>query len=155
MFAKAHVPLPAGKIFLREKTTSGRKFYDRKIFKGAKIPFGWDAIFLRCLGDAPFTGQPRIMGAILFAHDLGVILEVGHNLKNKAIFDENLLMLIATVGAFAIQQPIEAISVMFLYQIGGIFQECSIARSRNSITDLLDIRPSFTPGSEKTLSKNI
>ena len=69
-----------------------------------------------------------------------VFAEVGRNFKNKIIFDENFLMVVATLAAFAIGDYPEAVAVMLLYQIGEIFQDHAEAKSRKSIGSLLDIR---------------
>jgi len=69
-----------------------------------------------------------------------VYLTIFHNLRSKKILDENFLMFIATVGAFSIGDYYEAVSVMLLYQIGEIFQDYAVDRSRQSISDLLDLR---------------
>ncbi len=69
-----------------------------------------------------------------------------HALKNifkGKIFDENFLMSIATLGAFAIKEYPEAVMVMVLYQIGEYFQHCAVEKSRKSIQSLMDIRPDY------------
>lgn len=58
-------------------------------------------------------------------------------------FDENFLMTIATVGAFAIGEAHEAVMVMILYRIGEYFQTLAVSRSRKSVTELMDIRPDW------------
>lgn len=57
------------------------------------------------------------------------------------IFDENFLMALATVGAFALGEYTEAVAVMLLYQVGETFQGYAVRRSRKSIAALMDIRP--------------
>lgn len=57
------------------------------------------------------------------------------------IFDENLLMIIASVGAFAIGEYIESVMVMILYQVGELFESYAVGKSRKSISSLMDIRP--------------
>lgn len=59
------------------------------------------------------------------------------------LFDENFLMAIATVGAFAIGEYAEGIAVMLFYQFGEMLQDIAVSRSRRSITALMDIRPDF------------
>ena len=54
-------------------------------------------------------------------------------------FDENFLMMIATVGAFAVKQYPEAVAVMLFYALGELFEDIAVERSRDSITQLLDI----------------
>jgi len=65
------------------------------------------------------------------------------NLFSGEIFDENLLMVIAAVGAFCIGEYPEAVCVMLLYQIGETFQSYAVGKSRKSIQALMDIRPDF------------
>ena len=63
------------------------------------------------------------------------------NILHGQIFDENFLMALATVGAFAIAEYPEAVAVMFFYQVGELFQSIAVGRSRKSIAALMDIRP--------------
>lgn len=65
------------------------------------------------------------------------------NIGRGRIFDENFLMTIATIGAFAIREYPEAVAVMLFYQIGELFQSVAINKSRKSIAALMDIRPDF------------
>lgn len=67
---------------------------------------------------------------------------IEHIIKGK-IFDENFLMAIATIGAFAIGEFPEAVVVMLFYQIGELFQSYAVDKSRKSISDLMNIRPDF------------
>ena len=68
---------------------------------------------------------------------------------NRQIFDENFLMTIATLGAFALAiyegsgDYNEAIAVMLFYQIGELFQSCAVGKSRKNIAELMDIRPDY------------
>ena len=57
------------------------------------------------------------------------------------VFDENFLMALATVGAFFIGEYPEAVFVMLFYQVGELFQNIAVGKSRKSITSLLDIAP--------------
>ena len=76
-------------------------------------------------------------------------LLIGYDVIRKAILgivhgqllDENFLMWIATVGAFAIGEYPEAVFVMLFYQVGELFQSIAVGRSRQSISDLMDICP--------------
>lgn len=70
-----------------------------------------------------------------------VVLRAIKNITKGQIFDENFLMSIATVGAFAIGDFPEAVAVMLFYQIGEYFQGAAVRRSKKSIADLMDIRP--------------
>ena len=59
------------------------------------------------------------------------------------MFDENFLMTIATFGAFAIGSLEEAVAVMLFYQVGELFNDYAVNKSRKSITDLMDINPEY------------
>lgn len=65
------------------------------------------------------------------------------NILRGKVFDENFLMLLATVGAFAVGEFPEAAMVMILYQIGELFQDYAVNKSRKSIASLMDIRPDY------------
>lgn len=65
------------------------------------------------------------------------------NIKNGQVFDENFLMALATVGAFATQQFEEAVFVMLFYKVGEFFEHWAVGKSRKSISDLMDIRPDY------------
>jgi Cd2+/Zn2+-exporting ATPase len=72
-----------------------------------------------------------------------VLLKAGRNILRGQVFDENFLMAIATVGAFAIGEFPEGVAVMLFYQIGEFFQDLAVNRSRKSIAALMDIRPDY------------
>ena len=82
---------------------------------------------------------------------LVVYVAVGHkilrkafrNIKNGQVFDENFLMVVATFGALAMGEYLEAISVLVLYRIGEYFQDKAVDKSRQSIAALMDIRPDY------------
>ena len=70
-----------------------------------------------------------------------VLYRAVRNIKNGQVFDENFLMAIATVGAFATGEYAEAVFVMLFYQVGELFQDYAVGKSRQSIAALMDIRP--------------
>jgi Cd2+/Zn2+-exporting ATPase len=72
-----------------------------------------------------------------------VLLRALKNIARGQVFDENFLMSIATVGAFAIGEYPEGVAVMLFYQIGELFQDMAVDRSRKSIASLMDIRPDY------------
>lgn len=76
---------------------------------------------------------------VLIGYD--VIYRALRNIRNGQVFDENFLMVLATVGAFAIGEYPEAVFVMLFYQAGELFQDIAVGRSRASIAQLMDIRP--------------
>lgn len=63
------------------------------------------------------------------------------NISHGQIFDENFLMAIASLGAFAMQEFDESVAVMLLYQIGELFQSYAVNKSRNAISSLMELRP--------------
>ena len=70
-----------------------------------------------------------------------VLVRAVRTIARGQLFDENFLMACATIGAFAIRQPEEAVGVMLFFQVGELFQELALHHSRRSIKALLDIRP--------------
>ncbi len=70
-----------------------------------------------------------------------VLYRAVRNIKNGQVFDENFLMALATVGAFATAEYAEAVFVMLFYQVGELFQDYAVGKSRQSIAALMDIRP--------------
>ena len=62
---------------------------------------------------------------------------------NRQVFDENFLMAVATVGAIALGDYKEGVSVMLFYQIGELFQSYAVGKSRRNISELMDIRPDY------------
>lgn len=95
---------------------------------------------------APFTNE--LINKIIFIISY---LIVGFEILKKAIrniirgkiFDENFLMSIATLGAFAIEEYPEAVAVMLFYQVGELFQSYAVGKSRKSISNLMELRPDF------------
>ena len=92
-----------------------------------RLPSPWLVLFLYL---APY---------LLIGYD--VIADAVRGFFHRVFFDENLLMLVATVAAFCIGEYAEAVAVMLLYQIGELFQRIAVGRSRKSISDLMDICP--------------
>lgn len=78
---------------------------------------------------------------IIIGYD--VIVRAIRNIISGNIFDENFLMSIATIGAFVIGEYPEAVAVMLFYQVGELFQDYAVDKSRRSIADLMDIRPDY------------
>ncbi len=70
-----------------------------------------------------------------------VLVRAAKNIARGQVFDENFLMTIATIGAFCIGEYPEGVMVMLLYQLGELFQDYAVQRSRRSIADLMDIKP--------------
>ncbi|MDZ7767170.1 MAG: heavy metal translocating P-type ATPase [Melioribacteraceae bacterium] len=73
----------------------------------------------------------------------GVLTSAFRNIFKGRVFDEQFLMTIATLGAFAIHEMAEGVAVMLFYVIGELFQDISVNRSRKSIKSLLEIKPDY------------
>ena len=84
---------------------------------------------------------PFVLSYLAAGYDIP--LRACRNLKNGQVLDENFLMTIATLGAFAIGSLEEAVAVMLFYQIGELFNDYAVNKSRKSITDLMDINPEY------------
>lgn len=72
-----------------------------------------------------------------------IVVKAIKNIFKGDVFDENFLMSIATIGAFAIGEFPEAVAVMLFYQVGELFQDYAVDKSRESISKLMDIRPDY------------
>ena len=72
-----------------------------------------------------------------------IVWKALRNLLRGKLLDENFLMTIATLGAFAIGEFPEAVAVMLFYQVGELFQSYAVDKSRKSISNLMNIRPDF------------
>jgi Cd2+/Zn2+-exporting ATPase len=70
-----------------------------------------------------------------------VVFKAAKNILKGKVFDENSLMSIATIGAFVTGEYPEAVAVMLFYQVGELFQEMAVRKSKKSIAVLMDIRP--------------
>ena len=93
----------------------------------------------------PIEGIPRLL-LFLAAYALAggeVVLRALRNISRGQIFDENFLMTVATIGAFAIGEYPEGVAVMLFYQVGEYFQDLAVNKSRRSIASLMDIRPDY------------
>lgn len=88
-----------------------------------------------------FSFVAYLVPYVLSGH--GVVKKALLGIKNKQAFDESFLMFVATIGAFATGENSEACAVMLFYQVGELFQSYAVGRSRESITQLMDIVPEF------------
>ncbi|MCD7767886.1 MAG: cadmium-translocating P-type ATPase [Oscillospiraceae bacterium] len=109
------------------------------------------AAMLVALSLIPLRGWLRLALYLLVYLLIGydILRKAGRGILNRRMFDENFLMALATVGAFALAiydrsgDYNEAIAVMLFYQIGELFQSYAVGKSRSSITALMDIRPDY------------
>ncbi len=104
---------------------------------------------------APWWAWFIVFAAIYIVIGYDVLIRAAKNIAHGKIFDENFLMIAATVGAFAILEYTEAVAVMLFYQVGEFFQSYAVGRSRRSIAALMDICPEtacvLTDDGEKTV----
>ena len=99
-------------------------------------------------GVCPVIFENRLLSFIAYLIPYGlsgwnVVRKALIGIKNKQAFDESFLMFVATIGAFATGENSEACAVMLFYQVGELFQSYAVGRSRESITQLMDIVPEF------------
>ena len=93
----------------------------------------------------PSEGTVRL-GIFLAAYALvggEVLWRAVQNIRRGQVFDENFLMAVATIGAFAVGEYPEGVAVMLFYQVGELFQDVAVHRSRKSISSLMEIRPEY------------
>ena len=86
------------------------------------------------------------LGLFLFPYAVigwDILWRAAVNIAHGQVFDENFLMALATVGAFATGSYEEGVAVMLFYQVGELFQSCAVSRSRRSIAALMDICPEY------------
>ena len=72
-----------------------------------------------------------------------ILIKAFKGIRNKQVFDENVLMAVATIGAILLKDYKEGTAVMLFYQIGELFQSYAVGKSRRNITELMDIRPDY------------
>ena len=109
------------------------------------------AVMVICLGFLPVQGLLRLALYLTTYLVIGydILKKAGKGILNKRVFDENFLMAVATVGAFALAiytrsgDYTEAIAVMLFYQVGELFQSYAVGKSRKNISALMDIRPDY------------
>ncbi len=89
----------------------------------------------------PYWLEPLLYAVVFLAIGYDVLWHAAINTVHGKLFDENFLMTIATIGAFAIGEYFDAVAVMLLYQTGELFQRYAVGKSRKSIVSLMDIRP--------------
>ncbi len=121
------------------------QFQIRKLFNKEFITIGASIVFL-LLAIFIETSGPIAFGFYLISYLLvgsEILMTAVRNIFRGEIFDENLLMSIATLGAFAIGEYREGVAVMLLYQIGEYLHSLAVNHSRRSIKSLLDIRPDY------------
>ena len=118
------------------------------------------AVMVSILNFIPVTGIAQLALYLLVYLIIGydILKKAGKGIWNRRVFDENFLMAVATVGAFALAiyarsgDYNEAIAVMLFYQIGELFQSYAVGKSRRNISALMDIRPDYANVEREGLS---
>ncbi len=99
-------------------------------------------IFNQPLHNTPFAiAEYAVLIPAYLISGWSVLATAGRNILRGRVFDENFLMTIATLGAIAIHEIPEGVAVMLFFQIGELFQDYAVGRSRRSIRALLEVRP--------------
>lgn len=84
-----------------------------------------------------------------------IVYKAARNISHGQVFDENFLMMIATFGAFGVGEYSEAVAVMLFYQVGELFQGYAVGKSRQSISDMMDICPEYANIEEDGVLKQV
>ena len=77
-----------------------------------------------------------------------IVYKAVRNISHGQVFDENFLMMVATFGAFGVKEYSEAVAVMLFYQVGELFQNYAVGKSRQSISDMMNICPEYANSEE-------
>ena len=102
---------------------------------------------------APLRLLVSLVPYLLIGYD--VIWRAVRNISHGQVFDENFLMLVATLGAFGVGEYAEAVAVMLFYQVGELFQSYAVGRSRQSIAAMMDICPEYANLEEAGVLKQV
>lgn len=91
------------------------------------------------------SSMPKLIvfGATYLIIGWDIVYKAVRGIINGQVFDENFLMTVATFGAFGVGEYSEAVAVMLFYQVGELFQNYAVTRSRQSISELMDICPEY------------
>ena len=105
---------------------------------------GWNKIVLFVIYLVPY---------LVIGYD--IVYKAARNISHGQVFDENFLMMIATFGAFGVGEYSEAVAVMLFYQVGELFQGYAVGKSRQSISDMMDICPEYANIEEDGVLKQV
>lgn len=131
-------------IILKDEIKTQKTFWqnlDKKLLIITLISFFLTYITYNYVENIYLKFAVYLVAYLLVGFD--VLSKAFKNLTNARFFDENFLMSIATIGAFALGDFVEGIAVMVFYQIGEMFQKVAVNNSRDSINSLLDIKPEY------------
>lgn len=130
-------------VIIHDDNGAPTREYSLNKVKMLRLSIGVLFYIIALVANTPFFVELGffISSYILIGGD--VLIRAIKNLTKGQLFDENFLMSIATIGAFAIKEFPEAVAVMLFYQVGEIFQDIAVNNSRKSISALMDIRPDY------------
>ncbi|MBC2723489.1 MAG: cadmium-translocating P-type ATPase, partial [Desulfosporosinus sp.] len=126
-----------------DKKEEGKEDGGIKKSKAIQLGIGAALFFAAILVELPFWAEFSIFLVSYVLVGGEVVLKAVRNISRGQVFDENFLMTVATIGAFAIKEFPEGVAVMLFYQVGEFFQNMAVNRSRKSISALMDIRPDY------------
>ncbi|MDR2447841.1 MAG: cadmium-translocating P-type ATPase [Treponema sp.] len=112
------------------------------IFGISLFAFGMIFDYVPSISLAPFMRLAVFLASYILVGGEALV-KAAKNIARGEIFDENFLMGVATIGAFAIGEYPEGVAVMIFYRVGEAFQDYAVGRSRKSISALMDIRPDY------------
>lgn len=115
--------------------------FEKRILAGACLFAA--GLILHYAVDSPEWAQLAVLGTAYLVAGCDVLLRAAGNIGRGNFLDENFLMAVATLGAFAIRMYPEATAVMLFFQVGEWFEKRAVGRTRQSIADLMDIQPDF------------
>ena len=99
--------------------------------------------------------RPALFAAAYLTVGLEIIQKAVRNIFYGQVFDENFLMTVATLGAFGLREYSEGVAVMLFYQVGELFQGYAVGKSRQSISDMMDICPEYANIEEDGVLKQV
>ncbi|MBP7237234.1 MAG: cadmium-translocating P-type ATPase [Petrotogaceae bacterium] len=99
-------------------------------------------LFAILMGNSPYISVFLYAGAYIIT-GWDIIIKAYKGVSAKNIFNENFLMTVASLGAFAVKEYPEAVAVMIFYKIGEFFQDMAVNNTKNSIKALLDLKPEY------------
>lgn len=137
-------------ILYEEKVDESRrngKMTEEAKMKGIEIGAGF-LLYLIAWAAASYSTVPEVEKTVLFLLAYAVLSATTYwkqlkKIRKRQFIDENLLMIIATLGAFFVGRHKEAVAAMLFYQIGKFIEEISLGRTKKSIAEYIDIRPEY------------
>ena len=129
------------------KGYGGEKLSQRRAFASltaVSLAFALALVIQKQLKATPYgLAEYAVFVSIYLVSGWNVLRKAARNIARGRVFDENFLMTISTLGAFAVRAPAEAVAVMLFYRIGNFLEDLAVDRSRRSVRALLEVRPDY------------